>query len=121
MLVIRMRSAKDIDRLLTAAADYEKFLAQGGHCMRYISNTPAQNQRAMLGTIGAPSIEDLLRASRPRRGCRARSTLLPGAMAELDLVRHLQRLAARNAGADDYACFLGGGAYDHSSRARSTT
>src|SRR5678815_5139771 len=34
-------------------------------------------------------------------------------MAESDLVRHLRRMAARNANADDFACFLGAGSYDH--------
>src|SRR5256886_11032297 len=80
--------------------------------MRYISNTPAQ-QREMLATIGVGSIEDLLsriptkaRLSRPLNG--------PAAMAESDLVRHLRALSALNANADDYACFLGAGSYDHS-------
>src|SRR5262249_14684378 len=38
---------------------------------------------------------------------------LPEAMAETDLIRHLRRLSAANASADDYACFLGAGSYDH--------
>jgi glycine dehydrogenase subunit 1 len=79
--------------------------------MRYISNTPAQ-QKEMLALIGASSIEDLL-VRIPAKARLSRPLNLPGAMAETDLVRHLQRLAARNAGADDYACFLGAGSYDH--------
>src|SRR6476661_320435 len=79
--------------------------------MRYISNTAAQ-QKEMLGVIGASSIEDLL-VRIPAKARLSRPLNLPGAMAETDLVRHLQRLAARNAGADDYACFLGAGSYDH--------
>src|SRR5205823_14319068 len=34
-------------------------------------------------------------------------------LSEIELTRHLQALAARNANADTHACFLGGGAYDH--------
>src|SRR5690242_21780181 len=79
--------------------------------MRYISNTAAQ-QKEMLGVIGASSIEDLL-VRIPTKARLSRPLNLPGAMAETDLVRHLQRLAGRNAGADDHACFLGAGSYDH--------
>jgi len=80
--------------------------------MRYISNTAAQ-QREMLGTIGAASIEDLL-VRIPAKARLSRPLNLPAAMAEMDLVRHLRALAARNASAEDYACFLGAGSYDHS-------
>src|SRR6266508_2950780 len=79
--------------------------------MRYISNTPAQ-QKEMLGTIGVSSIEDLLVRVPPKTRL-SRPLNLPGALAETDLVRHLRLLAALNASADAYACFLGGGSYDH--------
>ncbi len=80
--------------------------------MRYISNTPAQ-QREMLATIGVGSIEELL-ARIPAKARLSRPLNVPAAMAETDLVRHLRALSALNANADDYACFLGGGSYDHS-------
>ncbi len=79
--------------------------------MRYISNTPAQ-QREMLATIGVTSVEDLL-ARIPARARLGRPLDLPAAMAEPDLIRHLRGLAAENADADSYACFLGAGSYDH--------
>jgi glycine cleavage system P protein (glycine dehydrogenase) subunit 1 len=79
--------------------------------MRYISNTPAQ-QKEMLARIGAASIEALL-ANVPAKARLSRPLNLPAAMAEGDLVRHLRGLAARNASADDFACFLGAGSYDH--------
>src|ERR1700741_765637 len=79
--------------------------------MRYISNTPAQ-QKEMLGTIGVSSIEDLL-VRMPPKARLSRPLNLPGALAEMDLVRKLRELAERNASADDYACFLGAGSYDH--------
>ena len=80
--------------------------------MRYISNTPAQ-QREMLATIGVGSIEELL-SRIPTKARLSRPLNVPAAMAESDLVRHLRALSALNANADDYACFLGAGSYDHS-------
>src|SRR5262250_1915613 len=79
--------------------------------MRYISNTAAQ-QREMLATIGASSIEDLL-SRIPTKARLSHPLNVPVAMAEADLVRHLRRLSSKNANADDYACFLGAGSYDH--------
>src|SRR5262249_27400161 len=79
--------------------------------MRYISNTPAQRQ-AMLQTIGASSIEELLARIPPKARLSA-PLHVPQAMAEMDLVRHLRKLSAANANADDFACFLGAGSYDH--------
>jgi glycine dehydrogenase subunit 1 len=75
--------------------------------MRYIANT-AQDQRAMLETIGAPSIEALL-ARVPARARLGRALDLPAAAAEMDLITEMQALAATNADADRYTCFLGGG------------
>jgi glycine dehydrogenase subunit 1 len=79
--------------------------------MRYIPNTPAQ-QREMLSAIGAASVEDLLERI-PAKARLSRPLALPAAMAETDLVRHLRAMAGENADADGYACFLGGGSYDH--------
>ncbi len=79
--------------------------------MRYLPNT-AQNQRAMLDTIGARSVEDLL-TKIPAKARLSRPLALPPALAETDLVRHLRSLDAQSADADGYTCFLGGGAYDH--------
>ena len=79
--------------------------------MRYISNTPAQ-QKEMLARIGAASVEALL-ANVPAKARLSRPLGLPVAMAEGDLVRHLRQMAAKNASADDFACFLGAGSYDH--------
>jgi len=79
--------------------------------MRYISNTPAQ-QKEMLGTIGVSSIEDLL-VRIPAKARLSRPLNVPSALAEMDLIRQMRELATRNASADDYACFLGAGSYDH--------
>jgi glycine dehydrogenase subunit 1 len=79
--------------------------------MRYLPNTPG-DQRAMLETIGARSVEDLL-VKIPPKARLSRPLALPPALAETDLVRHLRGLAAANADSDAYVCFLGAGAYDH--------
>jgi len=79
--------------------------------MRYLPNTPAQ-QKEMLRAIGASSIEDLL-APIPSKARLSRPLNLSAALSETDLIRHMRALAALNADADQYACFLGGGVYDH--------
>src|ERR671912_529215 len=77
----------------------------------YLLNTP-DDQKAMLATIGAKSVEDLF-APIPA-GLRLKRPLdIPPAMSEPELTRHMQRLAGRNRSASDTVCFLGGGAYDH--------
>src|SRR3989442_1372381 len=78
---------------------------------RYIANTPAE-QREMLRTIGASSIEDLL-VKIPPKARLSRPLALPPALAEADLIRHMRALAARNADADSHVCFMGAGSYDH--------
>ena len=78
---------------------------------RYIANTPAE-QREMLKTVGAASIEDLL-VKIPPKARLSRPLALPPALAESDLVRHLRALAAQNADADRFTCFMGAGSYDH--------
>jgi glycine dehydrogenase subunit 1 len=79
--------------------------------MRYIANT-SEEQRAMLGVIGAGSIEDLL-VGVPAKARVAGLLGLGTALAEADLVRLLRDMAAQNADADSAVCFLGGGSYDH--------
>ncbi|HEV8584428.1 MAG TPA: glycine dehydrogenase, partial [Methylomirabilota bacterium] len=78
---------------------------------RYIANTTAE-QREMLKTVGAASIEDLL-VKIPPKARLSRPLALPPALAEADLVRHMRALAAKNADAERYACFQGAGSYDH--------
>jgi len=66
----------------------------------------------MLKTVGAASIEDLL-VKIPAKARLSRPLALPSALAESDLVRHMRALAARNADADRFVCFMGAGSYDH--------
>ncbi len=78
---------------------------------RYIANTAAE-QRQMLTVIGASGIEELL-VRIPAKARLSRPLSLAPALAETDLIRHMKALAERNADADQNACFMGAGAYDH--------
>ncbi len=79
--------------------------------MDYIQNTPADAD-AMLASIGAKSIDELFSAI-PEAVRLNRPLDLPPALAEQDLLAHLQALAARNRTFDAGRCFLGAGAYNH--------
>ena len=79
--------------------------------MRYLPTTPRE-QKEMLEKIGAGSIEDLL-VRVPAKARLSRPLALAPALAEMDLIRHMRTLAAKNADADSAICFLGGGSYDH--------
>jgi glycine dehydrogenase subunit 1 len=78
---------------------------------RYIANTPDE-QKTMLGVVGAGSLEDLL-VKIPPKARLGRPLGLTPALAETDLIRHMTALAARNANAESHVSFLGAGAYDH--------
>src|SRR5262245_65067021 len=79
--------------------------------MRYLSNTAAQRAE-MLRVIGVDDIEALIERI-PAKARLERDLAIPAALAEGDLIAHLRGLAERNADADRYVTFLGGGAYDH--------
>ena len=78
--------------------------------MSYIPNTDA-DRAAMLETIGVRSIDELF-ADIPS-GARARELDLPAPLSEMEAVRHMRELAGQNVDLGRFACFLGGGAYDH--------
>src|SRR5215510_11552655 len=79
--------------------------------MRYLSTTTSQ-RTDMLRTIGVDDVEGLIDRI-PAKARLERELAIPPALAEGDLVAHLRGLAERNADADRYVTFLGGGAYDH--------
>lgn len=79
--------------------------------MRYIPNTDADRQ-AMLEAMGLTSIEELFSAI-PGNLRLAGSLDIPKALSEQDMLRHMRALANRNANVEDYAAFLGAGAYHH--------
>jgi glycine dehydrogenase subunit 1 len=71
-----------------------------------------KNRREMLQTIGIAEFEELLA---PIPGAlRFKGKLnLPEPLSEFEVARHLSELASQNEHAGTFACFLGGGAYDH--------
>jgi glycine dehydrogenase subunit 1 len=66
----------------------------------------------MLAQTGVDSVQQLFQAIPPELRLK-RPLQVPPALTELELTQHLQQLAIRNRSAEDTACFLGGGSYDH--------
>lgn len=79
--------------------------------MPYTYNTP-DDERAMLQSIGVNSVQELFQ-SVPDEFRLKKPLVIPAALGELELTQHLTALAARNGNAQQKACFLGGGSYDH--------
>ena len=79
--------------------------------MPYLPNND-DDQQAMLKAIGAESLEELF-AMVPAEVRLDRPLDLPPALGELELTARMAALANRNASAEQAACFLGGGSYDH--------
>ena len=79
--------------------------------MRYLPLTP-DDRRAMLGTIGADSVDDLF-ADVPAAARLDGLVDLPGRASEIEVERALAGLAARNVAAGSVPFFVGGGAYRH--------
>jgi glycine dehydrogenase subunit 1 len=79
--------------------------------MRYIPNTDADRQ-AMLESMGLTAIEQLFNGI-PEELRFAGPLDIPKALSEQEVLRHMRILAGRNANVEDYAAFLGAGAYHH--------
>ena len=79
--------------------------------MSYIPNTPEDHQ-SMLDKLGLPSLEALM-APVPENVRLRRPLNLPTALAEQDLKRLLNGMAAKNKNLDATLSFLGAGTYDH--------
>jgi glycine dehydrogenase subunit 1 len=75
----------------------------------FTPHTPADVER-MLATLGLRSCADLF-AHLPPAVTLTRPLDLPVPLAESEVIKHLEALAARNRA--DLACFAGGGIYDH--------
>jgi glycine dehydrogenase subunit 1 len=79
--------------------------------MRYIPNTDAERQ-AMLESMGLSAIAELF--SGISEDLRYAGSLdIPKALSEQEVLHHMRTLASRNANVEDYAAFLGAGAYHH--------
>ncbi|HTK06753.1 MAG TPA: aminomethyl-transferring glycine dehydrogenase subunit GcvPA [Ktedonobacteraceae bacterium] len=79
--------------------------------MSYVPNT-AEEQQAMLASLGLSHIEDLLTPV-PQEVRLERPLDLPTALSEPDLKRLMSRMAAKNINLDTTISFLGAGTYDH--------
>jgi glycine dehydrogenase subunit 1 len=71
-----------------------------------------EDLKAMLGVIGAGSLEELF-DDIPESVRLGREIDLPPGRSELEVYEHLASLAARNRSAEDEITFLGAGMYDH--------
>ncbi len=78
---------------------------------RYIGLTDADRQM-MLSEIGVSDIQGLF-TDVPDSVLLKRNLDLPNPMSEMEVVKHLKTLAAKNIDVDHNVCFLGAGAYDH--------
>jgi glycine dehydrogenase subunit 1 len=79
--------------------------------MPYFLNN-ADDQEAMLKSIGADSIDDLFTMV-PQELRLGRALRVSPALGELELTAHMSDMAAKNDAAGSGICFLGGGSYDH--------
>lgn len=79
--------------------------------MPYLLNTP-DDKNEMLKSIGASNIDELF-SNIPESVRLNRPLDIPKALTEIELTRHIDRLANSNLSADSAVCFLGGGSYDH--------
>jgi len=79
--------------------------------MRYLPLTD-DDRRAMLAKVGVPSV-DALYSDVPDTARLKAPVDLPPFKSELEVERHMARLAAKNLGAGSCPSFLGAGAYRH--------
>ncbi|MBY0565785.1 MAG: aminomethyl-transferring glycine dehydrogenase subunit GcvPA [Hyphomonadaceae bacterium] len=79
--------------------------------MRYLPLTDVDRQQ-MLGVIGVKHIDDLF-VDVPKSAVLKDLVPLPKAQGEIEVHRHMQRLAEKNTPAGRTAFFLGAGAYRH--------
>lgn len=78
--------------------------------MPYVPNTAA-DRKAMLEAVGASSVEELFDDLPPAK--RYPRLALPAGLSELEVLREIESLAAKNLNASSAAWFLGAGAYHH--------
>ncbi|MGH2783742.1 MAG: aminomethyl-transferring glycine dehydrogenase subunit GcvPA [Actinomycetota bacterium] len=79
--------------------------------MEFAPHTDA-DVRVMLDALGLASVDDLF-APIPASLRYDKPLDMPEGRTEIEVLRELGALAARNRSADELVCFLGGGAYDH--------
>ena len=78
---------------------------------RYIPST-AEEKQEMLKEVGVDSIMDLF-LDIPENLRLGRDLNLEKSKSEMEVMKHLHGLGAKNKSLDDLVCFLGAGSYDH--------
>ncbi|MBA4600872.1 aminomethyl-transferring glycine dehydrogenase subunit GcvPA [Thermoactinomyces mirandus] len=78
---------------------------------RYLPMTE-QDEKDMIQAIGVNSVRELF-AEIPESVRFSGNLEIPAAMSESALLKHMGRLAAKNASFDQYISFLGAGVYEH--------
>ena len=79
--------------------------------MPFISNTDKE-RREMLAAIGVEKFDDLL-VNIPRKFLQNKDCCLEDSYSELEIIRKINKLAARNISTCQANSFLGSGVYDH--------
>lgn len=79
--------------------------------MSFVPNTDNERKQ-MLDQIGVSSFEELINII-PEEIRLKKDLNLPPRLSELEAVSLLQKISDKNITTDKYACFMGGGAYDH--------
>lgn len=77
--------------------------------MGYYTPHTKEDIKAMLGTIGIGSVDDLFRDIKP--SCRPKSFNLPQGRSEMEVMDYFQKLSAKNC--SSITKFIGGGFYEH--------
>lgn len=78
---------------------------------RYLPVT-AEDRRNMFAILGISHIDELF-SDIPESVRLTKDLNIPAAQSEPEVIRTLAQLAGQNANAQEYACFLGAGTYDH--------
>ena len=110
MLLVQIGDPTQLETLMTAE-QYQAYLRQA---RRDDALHPQYRCRSSghAGSNRAPTVEDLF--SGIPEGLRFAGPLnIPKALAEQDVLRHMRTLAGHNANVENYAAFLGAGAYHH--------
>jgi len=80
--------------------------------VNYTSHS-AEDRKRMLDAIGLPSVPELIQRIIPDKFLLKEALRIPKALAEAELVKEFERLAAENAPAGKAVCLMGGGVYNH--------
>lgn len=77
----------------------------------YIPNT-LKDEEKMFNTLGISSIEELF-ADIPEELRLRRPLNIGDSLSEIEIAKHIKKIANKNKSIDELICFLGAGAYDH--------